>query len=79
MHHSDEFDEMLRQRLSEDRLQRLDASRPRMRPQVTAGESVTDTQGRRIDRSEPYVLLPLDELHFDDLDEPKPALASRWS
>jgi hypothetical protein len=70
---SREFDELLRQRLTEEQLRQLDASRERMRRQVAADESVTDAQGRLAGGSEPYVLVPLDELNFDYSDESKPA------
>lgn len=41
--------------------------------QDAAGELVTDAQGRPMGRSEPYVLVPLDELNFDDTDAPERA------
>lgn len=69
---SREFDELLRQRLSEQQRRQLDASRERIRRQAAPGKPVTDAQGRPMGRSEPYVLVPLDELHFDNT-EPEPA------
>lgn len=65
---SREFDELLRERLTEQQRRDLDASRERMRRQVAVGEPITDAQGRPMGQSEPYVLVPLDELHFDDID-----------
>lgn len=63
---SRQFDELLRERLTEQQRRDLDASRERMRRQVAAGEPVTDAQGQPLGRSEPYVLVPLDELRFED-------------
>lgn len=69
---SREFDELLRRRLTPEQRRRVDASRERIRRQVAAGEPVTDAEGQPLGRSEPYVLVPLDELRFDDTD-PGPA------
>jgi ABC-type tungstate transport system permease subunit len=37
-----------------------------VRRQVEAGTPITDSQGRPMGRPESYVLVPLDDLHFDD-------------
>lgn len=63
---SQEFEERLWARLSEEQRQQVQAHREQVRRQVAAGEPVTDSQGRPMGESEPYVLVSLDELFFDD-------------
>ncbi|MFF5992880.1 DUF6247 family protein [Prauserella flavalba] len=65
---SREFDERLWARLSDEQRREAEANRARMRRQFEAGEPITDSRGRPIGESEPYVLVPLDELHFDDVE-----------
>lgn len=63
---SREFEECLWARLSDDQRQQVQAHREQVRRQVEAGEPITDSQGRPMGKSEPYVLVPLDELDIDD-------------
>lgn len=63
---SREFEQRLWARLSEEQRRQVQAHREQVRRQVEAGEPITDSQGRPMGKSEPYVLVPLDELHFDD-------------
>jgi hypothetical protein len=65
---SDEFYELLRQRLTPEQRRQVDAGWERIRCQVAAGEPVTDSPGRPMGVSEPYTLVPLDELPFDDVE-----------
>jgi hypothetical protein len=57
---------LVRQRMSEDQRRQADANRARILAQFEAGEPLTDSEGRPLGRSEPYVLVPLDELRFDN-------------
>ena len=61
---SREFEERLWARLSEEQRREAEANRERIRRQFEAGEPITDGRGRPMSKSEPYVLVPLDELHF---------------
>lgn len=63
---SREFEERLWARLTEEQRQQVQAHREQVSRQVEAGEPITDSQGRPMGESEPYVLVPLDELSFDD-------------
>lgn len=66
---SREFEQHLWTRLSDEQRQQVKAHREQVRRQVEAGEPITDSQGQPIGKSEPYVVVSLDELSFDDADE----------
>jgi hypothetical protein len=61
-----EFEERLWARLSEEQRRQVQAHREQVRRQIEAGEPITDSRGRPMGKSEAYVLVPLDELHFVD-------------
>lgn len=57
--------------MTEDQWRRAEEIRARLQRQFEAGEPLTDSAGNSIRRSEPYCLVPLDELFGEDRDGPQ--------
>lgn len=58
--------DVLAELMTEDQRRQAEENRARLRWQFDAKEPLTDSAGSPIGHSEPYCLVPLDELVFDD-------------